>query len=191
MNREAYEAHLREWEEYRNPGSTHAEASRRRQPVEPRTGSSRRSLVGDALLDDSERDRVREQLKRHDRLRNKAHERTTSEERYPETLLRTLWDEEDVERYFGTQRESIGSKRKSIPKQESRILTAGNATYHEEAMKRHGKAQAPLPTDRHVVDSEGRRSKLSVPLILYISLTTAKLLARLSLDFLRIKATYS
>jgi len=166
MNREAYETHLRAWEEYRNPGSTHAEAPRRRQPVEPRTGSSRRSLVGDALLDDPERDRVREQLKRHDRLRNKTHERTTSEERYPETLRRTLWDEEDVERYLGTQRESIGSKRKSIPKQESRVLTSSKATTDEETMKCHGKARAPLSTDRHAVDRERDRSKLSVPLVL-------------------------
>jgi len=163
MKREDYEAHLREWEEYRNPGSTHAEAPRLRQPGEPRMGSSR-SFVDDALLDDPERDRFREQLKKHDRLRKEAHKRTLSEERYPETLRSCLWDEEDVEQYPGTKRESIGPKRTSIPKQESRVLTSSNATTDEEAMKCHGKARAPLSTDGHVVDSERRRSKLSVPL---------------------------
>ena len=162
MKREDYEAHLRAWEEYRNPGSTHAEAPRLRQPGEPRMGSSS-SFVDDALLDDPERDRFREQLKKHDRLRKEAHKRTSSEERYPETLRSCLWDGEDVEGYPGTKRESIGPKRTSIPKHESRVLASSNATTDEGTMKCHGKARAPLSTDGHVVDSERRRSKLSVP----------------------------
>jgi len=169
MKSEAYKAFLRDHEAYPNPGSTHAEASRLCQPVEPRTGSSRRSIFDDALKDRSESDQLRarrhlyDPATHHDRGRSKPDKQAYVEEEDPETGALHRWEPESDKASVHGRAEGIGEKLASRPKQETRILSQESVTTNNEARKHHEKARVSHEIDRYTVHGERHQGRISVP----------------------------
>jgi len=169
MTSEAYKAFLRDNEAYPNPWSTHAEVPRLRQPVEPRTGSSRRSFFDDALKDRSKSDRLRasrpslDSATHHDRGRRNTDKQAYVEEEDPETGALHCWEPESNKTSVHGRAEGTGKTIVLGPKQGNRILSPESVTRNKDARKGHERDQVSRETERRIVDGERHRGKLFVP----------------------------